>query len=178
MEWGSVLVFLALDLVQLIKLLEKVLHRAGEGGHLFLELLDVGRSDIFHLVFIFALRLVLYLVESLSFGNLSLNVLNNPVHVLTFAHFNEQLLLENKHGLANDVVVEVDHELANLPLHVGELVHDGLELLLTETVTLHKVQCSVVVLRLVTKQVFIPANNGLLLKFDVEVLLLANVEAN
>ena len=66
--------------------------------------------------------------------------------------------------------------MADLPLHVGELVHDWLQLLLAQTVALHEVQRAVVVLRLVAEEVLVATHNGLLLELDVEVLLLANVE--
>jgi hypothetical protein len=63
--------------------------------------------------------------------------------------------------VADDVVVKVNHELADLPRDVREFSHDRLQITFAKTITLREIQRFVIKLRLIPKQILIPPNDGL-----------------
>ena len=174
MAAGSVSTF-----AKLIKLDEQVVNRLGQVVDLVLKFLDIP----VRLVILARLRLVILvelLVEvGLRLLDLLVNLLDDFVHVLSFAHLAENVALELEHGLLDDPVVEVDHVGADLYTELRVLVHDGLEGLLAKTVGIQMSQSLVKELRLSAEQVFVTADDGLLAQLDVEVLrLLVNAEAD
>ena len=111
-------------------------------------------------------------------SDLFVNLFDNLVHILSLAHLTEDVALELEHRLLDDVVVEVDHVLGNLGLELRVLVHDRLQVLLPQAVSIDVVQGLVEELGLVAEEVFVTANDGLLAQLDVEVALLLVAETD
>ena len=63
-------------------------------------------------------------------------------------------------------------------MEVWILVHDWLESVLTETVRINVVKSSVEEFRFVAEEVLVPTDDGLVTKFDMEVLLMGVAETN
>ena len=63
-------------------------------------------------------------------------------------------------------------------MEIWVLIHDWLELIFSKTIGVNMMQCSVEELRLVSKQILVPSDNGLVAEFDVEVLVAGVAEAN
>ena len=130
--------------------------------NLVLELLHVSVCLI-----ILGGGLVVALVEflmELVLGKFDLlvNLLDDLIHVLAFAHLAEDVALELKHGLLDNTVVEVDHVGGDLGAEFRIFVHDGLKVLLAKAVSINVMQSLVEELRLVAEEVFVTANDGLL----------------
>lgn len=63
-------------------------------------------------------------------------------------------------------------------MEVWILVHDWLESVLAETVRINVVKSSVEEFRFVAEEVLVPTDDGLVTKFDMEVLLMGVAETN
>lgn len=120
----------------------------------------------------------LFMVLLVSESDLFVDLFNDLVHILSLAHLTENVALELKHGLFDDVVVEVDHVLRNLSLELRILIHDRLQVFLPKAVCIDVMQGLVEELGLVAEEVFVTANDGLFTQLDVEVALLLVAETN
>ena len=63
-------------------------------------------------------------------------------------------------------------------MEIWVLVHDWFELVLAKTIGVNMMQCSVEELRLVSEQILVSSDNGLVTEFHVEVLVAGVAEAN
>ena len=63
-------------------------------------------------------------------------------------------------------------------MEVWILVHDWFEPVFTEAVRINVVKCSVEEFRFVAEEVLVPTNDGLVAKFDMEILLVGVAESN
>ena len=110
--------------------------------------------------------------------NLLLDFALNDVHVLPLANLYSDFLLKLEHGLSDDLVVKVNHVRLNLSVEIRKFVHNRLHIRLAEPVPFQEVQCLEVKLRFVAEEVLVAADDRLFLKFDMEVLLVALLEAD
>ena len=120
-SWDAVLPSWSLSwlaVVALVELQEKVVDGAGQVVHLALELLHILVHSI-SLVGVCAIALRELLLESLlSLLDLLVHSLDDHVHLLALSDLTQDVPLELQHGLANDLVVEVDHVRADLLLEL------------------------------------------------------------
>lgn len=122
--------------------------------------------------------LVLLQEPFLSIFNLFLNFTLNDVHVLALSDLDADFFLELQHRFTDNLVIEVNHVLLDLAVEFWELVHNRLQIGLAEPVAFYKVESFEIKLRLVSEEVLIASNYGLSLELDVEILLLAFLEAD
>ena len=164
--------------LDLIKLHKEVVDRLGQMVDLLLQLLDV----LVHGVRVRRVGRVrvakLLVVAKLGLLDLVVHLSNDLLHLLSLAHLAEHVSLELEHGLSNDLVVEVDHVGGDLLPKLRILVHDWLELLLSEPIGVDMVERLVAELSPSAEHVLITANDGLVAQLDVEVLVLAVGEAD
>lgn len=97
------------------------------------------------------------------------NLLDNGFHLLTFANLTQNVSLEFKHWLPNDLVIEVYHIRRDLLLELRVFVHDWLQFLLPKAVCVNMVEGLVAEFRSAAKQIFISTNDGLVSELHVEV---------
>ena len=162
----------------LVELREQVVDRLGKGVDFVLKLLHVAVRFVILAGVLLVAPVELVVELHVSGSDLRIDSLQDQVRVLTFADLAENVALELEHGLLDDAIVEIDHVRGDLRLELGVLVHDRLQLLFANTISIYMMESFVEELALVAKEVFITANDGLLSKFHVEVSLLLVREAN
>ena len=164
--------------LNLIQLDEQVMDRLGQMIDLLLQLLDVLVDGV-AVVGIGGVRLAkLTVIPLLGVLDLLVALLDDLLHLLSLADLAEDVALELKHGLPDDLVIEVDHVGGDLLLELRVLVHDWLKLLLPKTIGINMVECLIAELSTSAKEVLIATNNGLVSQLNVEVSLLVVSEAN
>ena len=148
------------------------MHRLCQVVDLVLKLLNVSVCLVI-LGGVLVVALVEFLMELvLGKFDLLVNLLDDLIHVLAFAHLAEDIALELKHRLLDNTVVEVDHVGGDLGTELRVFIHDRLQILLAKAVSINMMQSLVEELRLVAEEVFVTANDGLLAQLHVEVALL------
>ena len=153
----------------LVELREQVVDRLGKGVDFVLKLLHVAVRFVVLAGVLLVAPVELVVELHVSGSDLRIDSLQDQVRVLTFADLAENVALELEHGLLDDAIVEIDHVRGDLRLELGVLVHDRLQLLFANTISIYMMESFVEELALVAKEVFITANDGLLSKLDMEI---------
>ena len=153
----------------LVELREEVVDRLGKGVDFVLELLHVAVRLVVLAGVLLVAPVELVVELHVSGSDLRIDSLQDQVRVLTFADLAENVALELEHGLLDDAIVEIDHVRGDLRLELRVLVHDRLQLLFANTISIYMMESFVEELALVAKEVFITANDGLLSKLDMEI---------
>ena len=148
------------------------MHRFGKVIYLALKFLHVTMRDILVSRVLLITLVELFLKSSLRLSDLLVNVFDDCIDILTLANLDQDASLKVKHWFLNNSVVEVDHVRRYLTLEIRVCIHNWFEFILTETIGINMVEGSVEELRFVAKEIFIAADDSLITKFDVEVLLM------